>query len=359
MITVKVQKRSDSPVLQLYYRDPVTGNAVRRSAKTTSWKLAERAAVEWEIQLRNSAYVSNDPSWDAFRTRFEDEHLPAKARRTKHSYVTALNQFERVVGSPKRLSAITSSMISDYGAKLRREKYSDVTVGNILRHLKSALRWANAVGMLREIPRFVMPSLSGQRLMRGRAITDAEFQLLRKAAEELYPPPAHQPWDDLLCGLMLSGLRISEAMRLSWDSPPWRIDLDAKPHPRLVIYSEGQKSRRDQLLPITPDFTHFLRELKSRSTGTGKVFAGLPWVSADNIGREISRIGQHSGVVVNDEAEKFVSAHDLRRSFGQRWSVKVRPAVLRALMRHASIETTMRYYVSDDALSLGDELWGT
>ena len=36
------------------------------------------------------------------------------------------------------------------------------------------------------------------------------------------------------------------------------------------------------------------------------------------------------------------SAHDLRRSFGFRWSCRVMPTVLGKLMRHESIETTMR-----------------
>jgi hypothetical protein len=51
------------------------------------------------------------------------------------------------------------------------------------------------------------------------------------------------------------------------------------------------------------------------------------------------------------------SAHDLRRAFGLRWSARVMPAVLQQLMRHESIETTMRYYVGRDADALADALW--
>jgi hypothetical protein len=35
------------------------------------------------------------------------------------------------------------------------------------------------------------------------------------------------------------------------------------------------------------------------------------------------------------------------------------PSVLRELMRHESIETTMRYYVGQNAESTADELWRT
>ena len=40
----------------------------------------------------------------------------------------------------------------------------------------------------------------------------------------------------------------------------------------------------------------------------------------------------------------YASAHDLRRSFGNRWSRIVEPTVLRDLMRHASVVTTEKYY---------------
>ena len=54
---------------------------------------------------------------------------------------------------------------------------------------------------------------------------------------------------------------------------------------------------------------------------------------------------------------KYASAHDLRRAFGLRWSSRVMPAVLQQLMRHESIDTTMRYYVGRDADAVADTLW--
>ena len=62
-------------------------------------------------------------------------------------------------------------------------------------------------------------------------------------------------------------------------------------------------------------------------------------------------------MVVNKADGKFASAHDLRRAFGTRWASRVRPATLQLLMRHRSIETTLKYYVAQDADEVGDELW--
>jgi len=60
---------------------------------------------------------------------------------------------------------------------------------------------------------------------------------------------------------------------------------------------------------------------------------------------------------VNKIDGKYASAHDLRRSFGTRWASRVKPATLQLLMRHASIETTLKYYVAQDADDIAVELW--
>ena len=70
----------------------------------------------------------------------------------------------------------------------------------------------------------------------------------------------------------------------------------------------------------------------------------------------MSLIGKTAGVLVNKADGKYASAHDLPRAFGTRWSKRVMPAVLRRLMRHASIGTTMGYYVDLDSANMADQL---
>ena len=62
-------------------------------------------------------------------------------------------------------------------------------------------------------------------------------------------------------------------------------------------------------------------------------------------------------VSLKGSKEKFASFHDLRRSFGERWSQKVMPQTLMKPMRHKSIDTTLRFYVGHDAEKIGDEIW--
>ena len=75
------------------------------------------------------------------------------------------------------------------------------------------------------------------------------------------------------------------------------------------------------------------------------------------ISKVVSRIGKAATVVVDPKKGKSASAHDLRRAFGYRWSRKVMPALLKELMRHSSIETTMTYYVGQNAQASAEELW--
>jgi hypothetical protein len=57
------------------------------------------------------------------------------------------------------------------------------------------------------------------------------------------------------------------------------------------------------------------------------------------------------------EPDKYASAHDFRRSFGERRTKVVMPAVLQRRMRQKGILTTMRYYATGDAYALAGVIW--
>jgi hypothetical protein len=76
--------------------------------------------------------------------------------------------------------------------------------------------------------------------------------------------------------------------------------------------------------------------------------------------RPIGIVGRLSNVKVAEKAAgkvKFASAHDLRRSFGERWAARVMRQVLLELMRHESIETTLGYYVGRNAQNTASVLY--
>ena len=94
---------------------------------------------------------------------------------------------------------------------------------------------------------------------------------------------------------------------------------------------------------------------ENQRTGTGFPLIGLngePVSDLRQVSRLISVIGKTAKVIVDKASGKYASAHDLRRAFGVRWSLRVMPAVLQAMMRHADISTKMKYYVGQQASAM-------
>jgi integrase len=192
--------------------------------------------------------------------------------------------------------------------------------------------------------------------MKGRPLTRAEYQAMLLTATDR---PQGGSYVHLMTGLWLSGLRRGEAMKLSWGrDAPFAVDMTGE-YPRLRIRNRAQKSKRAQLAPITPDFSKFLLSQKDRS---GFVFHPLgeegQRVSADCAGRIVISIGDEAGIITDTETGRHATCHDFRRSFGDRWARKVMPPDLKELMRHRSIETTMKYYVGRDVDSIAARLHG-
>lgn len=345
--------------LALRWTNPRTGKIQQKSARTNNWREAERAAARLEADLqRGRCVVTVRIEWDEFRRRYEFEKLAGMADSTAHSSEIAFNHLERIV-NPRWLVDVTSAALSNFQGKRREEGVKETTIASNLRHLRAALNWAASMELLGSVPRINMPKRSRAcRLMRGRPITEAEFQRLLNAAESVRPGE-EQIWCRFLRGLWLSGLRLGEALALGWDdTAAIKVDLSGR-HARLRIWAEAEKANRDRLLPITPDFEEFLLATPTTER-TGLVFRlpgrGGKQMQSGKCGAIVSKIGQAAGVVVNADENKPASAHDLRRSFAHRWSASLTAADLQKLLRHKSIETTLKYYAGEDSDDLAVRL---
>ncbi len=373
-IKVTVCKYPDRENLVLRYVDPVTGKQQTKSAGTPIEATAIGKAAVWQDELRTGRYQAPSRlTWKEFRQRYEAEKLIGLAPGTQATAGESLDCFERVI-NPDRLVKLTAAVMSRFQAELRKPReiikgdkkilkpvIKDSSIAKHLRHVKAALRWGAKMGLLAKAPSIEMPRLAkGQALMRGRPITAEEFDRMIAAVPKVRPDDA-PAWERLLRGLWLSGLRLGEALTVSWDrDSPFHVDLTGR-RPALRIYAEAQKARRDEVIPLTPDFAEFLQATPEAERG-GRLFlpmtraTGKPMVPQE-VGRVVSAIGKKAGAVVNKADGKFASAHDLRRAFGTRWSRKVMPAVLKRLMRHSTVQTTMAYYVDLDAADVADQLW--
>ena len=123
--------------------------------------------------------------------------------------------------------------------------------------------------------------------MKGRPFTVEKFEQMLQTVEKTLKPRQHASVRFLLNGLWLSGLRLGEALSLTWDQ--WQE------HAQVKVDEKAPKEKGNPRVPV------------------------------------------------------WASAHDLRRAFGFRWSRKVNSMVLKELMRHASVTTTEQFYVGIQA----------
>lgn len=185
------------------------------------------------------------------------------------------------------------------------------------------------------------------------------------AVRKVVPADEVDGWRFFLRGLWWSGLRLNEAINLYWDRRDrLHVDLSGR-CPLLRIPGELQKNGKDQVCAIAPEFAELLAGV-AQAERSGQVFKlGLfrrirqaDW--KEKTSRLGCDIGKRSRVVVAKDVrtgkEKFASIHDLRRSFGDRWSRRVLPQHLQELMRHESISTTLRFYVGRNAERTWDVL---
>lgn len=416
MIRVWVVQYKNCRNLMLRYKDPLTGKCVNRTSyhnpmtgeetKTgENRKFAEKLATLWEADLNNGLDQGrNAISWQQFRLRYEDEVLPSFAKNSAQKINTIFDAVERILPrvATGRLADLDARTLSVFQSELRDGKRAETTIGSYLAHLKAALSWAYDQGMIYRVPKIKRPQRAKKggrgRRTKGRPITAEEFDRLkekiptslgdwrglkreidrqtrrnkginvRKTSVDSIPievsPAAVESWRHYMTGLWLSGLRLTESLQLYWDRPDRLcVELESR-RPMLRIPAEYEKGHRDRLLPITPDFAEFLLQTPE-SDRRGRVFRPLMpsgnSASSHQAGRMLALIGELARVVVYTNPRtgkiKHASAHDLRRSFGNRWAKRVMPAVLQRLMRHESIETTMGYYVDLDANELAEDLY--
>ncbi len=395
-IRVTLVKLAGREVFYMQYRHPETGQKIRRTTGKTVRRDAERAAAKWEQELLagKDNRLGRMP-WSEFRQRYEREVASGLASSTEGKIAATFGKVEAHI-HPVKLRSITTDAMQRMQQALRDAGLSESTIKGHLSHLRAALAWAVGMGFLANVPKVPKTQRAKRTtVMKGRPITGEEFDRMlakveaalaeanepgRRGGYKRWKPEAQAAahkrraelaaaaaasWQHLLRGLWHGGLRITESLELHWtDESKLRVDLSCR-YPMLRIPAELEKGHKDRLLPLAPEFADMLLatpEAKRR----GYVFNPKP-LRADKQGqrlgtqqvqRVIGIVGRLANVKVAERAKvKFASAHDLRRSFGDRWAARVMPQVLMELMRHESIDTTLRYYTGRNAQQTASVLY--
>ena len=388
MNEIKVTVFKRGAVYYMQYRDEL-GTTIQKSTKEKKKAAAIKVAGKWETKLKEGAdWSSGRMAWQTFRDRFETEHLSGLAPKTEKKYIGVLNVFERLA-KPAKLASINAKRLSIYQVALRDQGKEETTIKSHLTHLKSALNWAKSQKLIDRVPAF--PTIQRAKKtkkttpMKGRAITTEEFERMIAAVGKVIVVPNKgkakariergpdetrlASWQHLIKGLWVSGLRLGESLDLHWDDET-KIRPDGK---FFRVPCESEKGHQDRILPMSPECFEFLESVP-KSHRNGYVFSpigqnkDLRRLTVQTVGRTIALIGERAGIKVNTKRAKdaggkpstkpvFASAHDLRRSFGERWAARIMPPQLMELMRHESIETTLRFYVGQNAQKTSAILW--
>ena len=342
-IKVWVQRFKDLPNLMLQWIDPETSKRKSQSAGTDDETAAETARADLEYELNHGKLAgSSRMTWETFREQFEDEFVAGTRPKTQRNYDSALNAFERHC-SPKKLASISSRTLSAFVSALRKRPcrgkigLKPSTITTMLANVKRAIRWAfeqKMIGTTPEFPEVKVPEKQPQAVP-----AEVYERICARAAEE----GDSQMLAFLACG-WLAGLRLNEAMHLEWeetDHAAW-VNIAAK---RIMIPAAAGKSGKDDWVPLDSALAELLMELPRRGR---KVFRftsrkGRRPLSEGGMSLRVIQLARRAGVKL--------SMKTLRQGYACRYAGKVPASVLQKLMRHSSIQTTMKYYANvDDAV---------
>lgn len=346
--------------LYLRYTDPLTEKRIEKSAGTANRKLAQKRAGEWQKELIDGTASDRTKfTWAEFRQSYQELHGASLSRESQTKIDVVLNSVECIIGA-HRVASVTSQHVVKWQASLRSDGKSEHTIASYTAHLKAAFNWAKDQGLISRIPTIRKPKrASTSDAMKGRPITAEEFdRIVEQVKEPHMSEVQHAGWKHLLRGLWWSGLRLEESLNLYWDRLD-RISIDlTSGRPLLRIPAEMEKGNRDRLYPVATEFAEMIMAVPEKERH-GPFFTvltkeGKPYSrSRHPIGKIIAELGRRAKIVVKVDhktgEKQFASAHDLRRSFGERWSKRVEAQLLQRMMRHSAITTTLRYYVGRDA----------
>ena len=378
---VRIARPSNRP-FQLRYDCPIEKRQVRISTGTRDEAEAERQKAELEAKLllglatkaRRDAVLGTDMEWPEFREQYRTLHLATIRDSSAIHAESRLDLAERIlkprtlgdVADPNALQRLQARLLA--GDQSRRKKpRSPHTVRGYMGCVLAAVNWAYLQGWLANAPKIRKLKTPKSKVMKGRPITEAEFERMLECTPGVVGEKAAESWQYILRGLWESALRLDELMHVSWDipgtiRPVWKDGQLSV----LDIPAALQKNDTEESIPLLPWFEAVLLETPPEYR-TGWVFEPLSLQlrigrkvrhhrpDAEWVGRVVSRIGEAAGIVVEQADErtgrpiKYATAHDLRRSCGERLrEAGVPPLVICRVMRHASWETTRKYYAPGD-----------
>jgi integrase len=144
------------------------------------------------------------------------------------------------------------------GEECRYQQRSPHTVNSILRVVMAMLRFCRRRGMIVDVPD--LHRLDYSSVMKGRPITEEEFQRMLEATPHVVGESSGESWIFALRVLWESGFRVSDLMNFSWDNPRFIHPQWANRQSDVSVLSipSFQKNGKLQVVPMLPQLEELL-----------------------------------------------------------------------------------------------------
>jgi integrase len=344
--TRKTRKRRDKkgnvktmPVLSyaIQWTDPRTGKT-----KTETIGQDERAAMvklsERRKELDEGVYKEvKTVSWNDFAIEHLERLKNAGNDGTYAVHRTSLGNFQRIC-KPKKLSDVDFNMLEHFRDSRTGEGAAPATTNKELKTMRAALTKAVLRGYLKRNP------MKG--IQKDLLLPEPEKQVVTIPDEgfnQLLTGCKNNQWRAICWIAYESGLRSGEIMALEWKD----LDFDEN----LIRVSNktfhNTKTGKARTVPMSENIKKHLDPLRVNMFKSNMVFLTNrgTWYS-HNAWSRFNNIVLRAGLVDDDGKAKY-SLHDLRRTFATKLANNgISPKVLKELMGHTKLETTMGYYVN-------------
>lgn len=356
MIHVCLMKRAGRRCYEVQWTDPITERKRTKTTNETDRRAAERVRARVEVELNDGRGDSvHKLTWTEFVEAYRLGKVNPMKPGSQESINGTISHINKIV-KPARPTALGVPQIREIEAALLRKGLKPVTIHRHLAAIRRMLEWGRKRNYLQRLPEIDPPKFKQRQ--KSRPITEAEFESMLAELPNIEPALDVERWTWRLRGLWLSSLRITEAIALHWTDPTeFCVDLDGE-FPVFQIQADLDKGTETRVFPMAKDFAQYLAAVPDIDR-TGHVFDfTFPdgrLMSRWDVTRIVTDLAKRAKVVV--AKGQHAGCHTFRRSFGERWSWKVKPRTLKLLMRHKTAATTEQYYQSHDTQETAREVW--
>lgn len=238
-------------------------------------------------------------------------------------------------------SDITTTKVKSFLQTLRQQGRSARTANSYAAGFKSFCEWMTTTGILSANPCRMLENLnaSADRRLIRRALTEIEIPALLSAAEkgEFHHGLTGHERTLIYRVALESGLRWNEIYTQRRNN----FHLESN---YVTIGAKNAKNGKADMLPISVGLVADLHAyfIAHPALPLAKAFAGM-WSGRG--GNMLAIDLNAAGIAVENEAEDVVDFHSLRHTCGTRLAkAGVSPQVAQRIMRHSSMELTLKYY---------------